>query len=128
MTSAHLRGVTLDGPDADALAAFYVAVLGWSVVDRDPAGWVQVGGDADVHLNLQTEPGYRPPVWPEVPEQQQKMIHLEIQVDDLPAAIERALAAGGRLADHQPPDRDPDRIRVVLDPAGHPLCLFLAGE
>jgi hypothetical protein len=31
------------------------------------------------------------------------------------------VAAGGRPAEHQPRDD----LRVVLDPAGHPLCLFL---
>ena len=128
MSDARLRGITLDCVDADELAAFYVALLGWEIVDRDPRGWVQVAGDADVHINVQAEPRYVEPVWPDEPGEQQKMLHFELQVDDLPAAFERAIAAGGRLADHQPPDRDPDRIRVVLDPAGHPLCLFVAGE
>ncbi len=128
MSDARLRGITLDCVDADELAAFYVALLGWEIVDRDPRGWVQVAGDADVHINVQAEARYVEPVWPDEPGEQQKMLHFEIQVDDLPAAIERAIAAGGRLADHRPPDRDPDRIRVMLDPAGHPLCLFVAGE
>ena len=125
---ARLRSITLDCRDADALAAFYVAVLDWSIVDRDGAGWIQIAGDSDVRLNLQAEPAYRPPVWPERTDAQQKMIHLEIEVDDLPAAIKRAETTGGRPADHQPADRDPTRIRVLLDPAGHPLCLFVAGE
>ena len=61
---ARLRSITLDCRDADALAAFYVAVLDWSIVDRDGAGWIQIAGDSDVRLNLQAEPAYRPPVWP----------------------------------------------------------------
>jgi hypothetical protein len=32
--------------------------------------------------------------------------------------------AGGVLASWQPPDRDPAGLRIMLDPAGHPLCLF----
>ncbi|MHB1923923.1 MAG: VOC family protein [Acidimicrobiales bacterium] len=51
-----------------------------------------------------------------------------VQVDDLEAAVAAALEAGGTEAEWQPPDRDPHRIRIMLDPAGHPLCLFLAGE
>ncbi|MHB1853548.1 MAG: VOC family protein [Acidimicrobiales bacterium] len=51
-----------------------------------------------------------------------------MQVDDLEAAVAAALEAGGTEAEWQPPDRDPHRIRIMLDPAGHPLCLFLAGE
>jgi hypothetical protein len=56
------------------------------------------------------------------------MMHFEVQVDELEAAITRALALGGTEAPWQPPDRNPTRIRVVLDPAGHPLCLFVRGE
>ena len=128
MTHARLRGITLDCADAEALADFYVAILGWTVVDRDGRGWIQVRGVTDVHLNVQAEASYRPPVWPEAGDEQQKMIHLEIEVDDVVAAVERAESAGGRCADHQPPDRDPGRIRIMLDPAGHPFCFFVVGE
>jgi len=49
-------------------------------------------------------------------------------VDDVDAAVELALAAGGSEAPWQPPDRDPHRIRVVLDPPVTRFCLFLHGE
>jgi hypothetical protein len=48
------------------------------------------------------------------------MMHLEIQVDDLVAGVAHAVAAGATLAEHQPQDD----VRVCLDPAGHPFCLF----
>jgi Glyoxalase-like domain len=70
---------------------------------------------------FQAESGYRQPTWPEQRTGQDKMLHLDIQVDDLDAAVEYAIASGARLADHQPQDR----VRVMLDPAGHPFCLFL---
>lgn len=64
-------------------------------------------------------------MWPEQPGEQAKMVHLDIKVNDLDAAVAYALAAGARLAKHQP-QRD---VRVLLDPAGHPFCLFLtSGE
>ena len=72
--------------------------------------------------------GYEPPVWPEQPGQHAKMMHLEVLGDDLAAAVELVLASGGAEAIHQPPDRDQLRLRVMLDPAGHPLCLFVDGE
>ena len=56
------------------------------------------------------------------------MFHFEVQVDDLERAIARARELGGTEAPWQPPDRNHDRIRVMLDPAGHPFCLFLRGE
>ena len=49
------------------------------------------------------------------------MIHLDIKVDDLSDAGQHALAAGAVLADYQPQSD----VRVYLDPAGHPFCLFL---
>jgi hypothetical protein len=48
------------------------------------------------------------------------MMHLEIQVDDLAAGAAHAVAAGATLAEYQPQDD----VRVRLDPAGHPFCLF----
>jgi catechol 2,3-dioxygenase-like lactoylglutathione lyase family enzyme len=72
-------------------------------------------------LSFQAESGYREPTWPERIEGQDKMLHLDIRVGDLEAAVAHALAAGARLAEHQPRDR----VRVLLDPAGHLFCLFL---
>jgi hypothetical protein len=60
-------------------------------------------------------------VWPEQPGELTKMMHLDIQVDDLDAAVAHALAAGARLAAHQPRTD----LRIMLDPAGHPFCLFV---
>jgi hypothetical protein len=50
------------------------------------------------------------------------MMHLDIAVEDLDAATAHAAAAGAVLAGYQPQDD----VRVHLDPAGHPFCLFLA--
>jgi hypothetical protein len=95
----------------------------------EPPHWAQLWDPAGgVHLNVQGEPWYEPPTWPERPGEQAKMLHFEVEVDDLKAAVATALDAGGMEAPWQPPDRDRERIRIVLDPAGHPLCLFLRGE
>lgn len=121
--------VTIDAADAVAVAAFYSQLLGWPVTGRDGDEWIQLRDPAGgVGLNIQAEAGYQPPTWPDRPGEQAKMLHLEVVVDDLEAAVAVALAAGGRVAPQQPPDRDPNRLRVVLDPAGHPLCLFVDGE
>ena len=95
----------------------------------DGRDWIQLRSpDDSIGLNLQAEDWYRPPTWPERPDGQDKMMHLEIEVDDLQAALDVVIANGGREASHQPADRDESRIRVVLDPAGHPFCLFASGE
>jgi catechol 2,3-dioxygenase-like lactoylglutathione lyase family enzyme len=126
---ARWKSVCIDCADAEELARFYGSLLGWPVSARDGRGWVQLRDPAGgVGLNLQAEDWYEPPVWPEERGAQAKMLHFEVEVDDLEAAIAAAVAAGGHVADHQPADRAPDRIRVMIDPAGHPLCLFVAGE
>jgi catechol 2,3-dioxygenase-like lactoylglutathione lyase family enzyme len=73
---------------------------------------------------IQSEPWYEAPVWPEAPPRQTKMLHFEIEADDVEAAVQFAVECGARVAPHQPPDRDPVRLRVMLDPAGHPFCLW----
>jgi hypothetical protein len=75
------------------------------------------GGGPDI--SFESYPDYQPPVWPEEPGEQWKMIHLDMQVDDLAAATAHALVCGGRLAEFQ----GREDLRVILDPAGHPLCL-----
>ena len=121
--------LTLDCSDAEALGAFYSRLFGWEITARDGAGWVQLrnpGGG--IGLNVQAEDSYEPPIWPEQPGRQAKMMHFEVLVDDLDAAVQLVLGTGGAEASHQPPDRDQTRLRVMLDPAGHPFCLFVQGE
>jgi hypothetical protein len=50
-------------------------------------------------------------------------LHLDVAVDDLPAAVARAERLGARPASYQPQEL----VRVMLDPAGHPFCLFAPG-
>ena len=132
MPAIRWVGVAIDCADAGPVARFYERLLGFQVGDFSPPGWAQLADPAGgVHLNIQGMRDYVPPTWPEEPEvpgSQAKMMHFEVQVDDLEAAVALALEAGGSEAPWQPPDRDQSRIRIVFDPAGHPLCLFLAGE
>ena len=103
------------------MADFYGRLLGWPVTINEPH-WVLMQDPAGgTGLSFQAETGYRKPTWPEEPQGQDKMRHLDIKVDDLDAAVDHALASGARLAADQPQER----LRVMLDPAGHPFCLFL---
>jgi catechol 2,3-dioxygenase-like lactoylglutathione lyase family enzyme len=111
----------LDAPDAAELAAFYRRLLGWPVEKEEP-DWITLrapGGGAG--LSFQTEQAYVRPVWPAGPGDPQMQVHLDIEVEDLAVAGEHAVAAGAVLAGYQPQDD----VRVYLDPAGHPFCLFL---
>ena len=116
-----LTAAVFDAPDAGELAAFYGRLLGW-VVRTDEPGWVTLsapGGGPG--LSFQTEAAYVRPTWPAGPGDQQMMIHLDIEVEDLDTAGAHAVAAGAALADYQPQEK----VRVYLDPAGHPFCLWV---
>ncbi|MFF4211063.1 VOC family protein [Streptomyces sp. NPDC001796] len=116
-----LSATTLDARDAHDLARFYQDLLGWPVRKEQP-GWVEIGPpDGTAGLSFQTEPSYRRPRWPSTPSDQQMMMHLDIEVTDLPTAVEHARALGATVADFQPQND----VRVLYDPAGHPFCLWV---
>jgi catechol 2,3-dioxygenase-like lactoylglutathione lyase family enzyme len=113
----------LDAPDPGALADFYRALLGWTVTAEEP-DWVKLvppGGGAG--LAIQREELHEPPRWPARPGGQQMQSHLDIETDDLAAAVALARSLGARPADVQPAED----VRVCLDPAGHPFCLWVRG-
>lgn len=118
--SLRLQTVNMDCADADAMAEFYGRLLGWPVTWRDRNFVLMRDPAGGTGLSFQAEEWYRPPVWPERDGELTKMIHLDIHVDDLEDAVAHALSAGARLAYHQPRDD----LRILLDPAGHPFCLF----
>ena len=113
------------------MARFYGELFGWEVRARDTpetrmggTGWIAMSGpEGGPSISFQAEEWYEPPAWPEVPGAPTKMMHFEVGVSDVDEAVGRVVAAGGRVADHQPEDRDPRSVRIVLDPAGHPFCL-----
>ncbi len=112
--------MVLGAPDPQALSTFYARLLGWTVVESQ-AVWAMVRPPSEgTGVSFQHEPDYVPPVWPTAPGEQQMTSHLDIAVEDLKAGMAWALDVGARLADHQPQAH----VRVMLDPAGHPFCLF----
>jgi catechol 2,3-dioxygenase-like lactoylglutathione lyase family enzyme len=114
-------GTVLDAIDVRELADFYRQLLGWEVTQDEP-DWIKLnppGGGPG--LAFQTEPLFVAPEWPAAPGTQQMMAHLDIETTDLDASVDRAVALGATLADHQP---QPD-VRVMRDPAGHPFCLWI---
>ncbi len=117
----EISGIVFGAPDARVLADFYRRLLGWQLGTDEP-GWVTLrppqGGRG---LSFQTEEGHVPPIWPSGPGDQQMMVHLDIEVDDLETGGAHAIAAGAVLAEFQPQEY----VRVYLDPAGHPFCLWI---
>jgi catechol 2,3-dioxygenase-like lactoylglutathione lyase family enzyme len=122
MTAPRTRvsAFVLGAPDARVLAAFYRDLLGWDVTEDEP-DWVRLRPPAGgTGLSFQTERHHVPPAWPGEAGAQQTQAHLDVAVEDLDAGVAHALALGATLAAYQPQDD----VRVLLDPAGHPFCLF----
>ncbi|MFI1097226.1 VOC family protein [Streptomyces sp. NPDC020917] len=111
----RLSGVTLNAPDAIALARFYARITGGTA--KGDQGWATVTGP-NADIGFQQIDDFRPPQWPAgtVPMQ----MHLDFFVDDLAATEARVLAAGATRFDFQP---NADHCFVYADPAGHPFCL-----
>jgi catechol 2,3-dioxygenase-like lactoylglutathione lyase family enzyme len=128
----RLTSVTVGAPDPRELAAFYARLLGWTVTASEPArpgyppgdGWAQLrppANEAGPTLNFEYEAQHTRPVWPSVAGEQHMTQHLDIAVTDLEGSVAWAREQGATLAEYQPQDD----VRVLLDPAGHPFCLYL---
>lgn len=113
-------GSVLESPDPAALADFYAALLGWERADTADDWCTVRAPGTTAYLGFHASPEYRRPVWPPVDGEQQAMAHLDVEVHDLAEAVERAVALGAVGAEVQP---QPD-VRVMLDPDGHPFCLY----
>ncbi|MFJ5924741.1 VOC family protein [Kitasatospora sp. NPDC092948] len=116
-TTFRWSAVTFDCPDPAELARFYGAATGLPVRYASD-GFVLLGRDDAAGLGFNRVADHRPPSWPD--ESGAKQAHLDLGVDDLDAAQARLVALGAVLPEFQP---DPERWRVLLDPAGHPFCV-----
>lgn len=118
----QLTGTVLGAPDPKLLGEFYARLLGWQIRADEP-GWVALEApDGGAGLAFQEEDAYVRPVWPAGSGDQQMQLHLDIEVQDLAAAVAWALESGATLAEHQPQED----VRICLDPDGHPFCLWVA--
>ena len=109
-----LFAVTIDAPDAAALAHFYADLLGMEVTYQGPEGGMISGGGKS--LMFQQVGDYTPPQWPDPTHPQQA--HLDIFVDDLDAAQAHAVELGATVLRGDSP-----QYRTLTDPAGHPFDL-----
>ena len=117
-----LWGIVLDSPDARELVAFYRQLLGWAT-EQDYPDWVKLSPpDGGTGLSFQTDAAYIRPNWPAGPDDQQMMLHLDIETDDLDAAEAHVVASGAVLADFQPQETmcEPILTRLVI----HSACSF----
>lgn len=112
----QLYAVTIDAPDASALAHFYAHLLGMQVTDDNP-GSTLIAGDGK-RLKFQQVSDYTPPQWPDPAHPQQA--HLDIIVKD--STQLQALGARAEQLGATQLDIGPNWI-TLTDPAGHPFDL-----
>jgi catechol 2,3-dioxygenase-like lactoylglutathione lyase family enzyme len=113
-------GVVLDSRTPRELAGFYATLLDWEV-SSEADDWVTLRApDGIAYLAFHLNEQHVAPVWPSTPDQPQQQLHLDFEVQDLEAAVAHAIELGARQADFQPQDA----VRVMLDPDGHPFCLY----
>jgi catechol 2,3-dioxygenase-like lactoylglutathione lyase family enzyme len=117
-------GTAIEAPDPAALARFYSELLGWPIGHEEAMTAIIPVPGGSSFLVFQQATGYEVPVWPPAGGEQRPMMHFDFQVGDLDDATAEALALGATLATDQPNEK----VRVLLDPAGHPFCLCLDEE
>lgn len=123
MDPVVLGNVMIDCADEQGLCQFYHKLLGWekAILFGRPA----VRSATGIVFLFMQEDGYIPPVWPEETGRQQKQMHFDFQVPDVPAAVEYARSLGAATAVDQFGGND---FVTMLDPAGHPFCLCAASN
>lgn len=136
----QVRQVVLDSTDTRGLAEFYRELLGYHYRPGDeppPEGQPDENGQDWLVLRTpEGAPGMAfqqvtdlpRSTWPEqgVPQQ----LHLDMTVPTVEALDDqhhRALALGAQLRLDRSDDED-EPLRVYADPAGHPFCIFVAGD
>jgi predicted enzyme related to lactoylglutathione lyase len=112
--TGRLRAVALDAPDINSLSAFYAELTGWQITDKE-SDWITLRVPDGRQVAFQLAPDHLAPQWPGQEHPQQ--FHLDLQVDGIVPAAERAVALGAtQLAVGA-------SWITLADPAGHPFDL-----
>jgi Glyoxalase-like domain len=131
---AMICNFTLDCPDPGALASFYADLLGLRLDGPVEDDWAVLCAKEDrtPKLAFCGVQNYRPPRWPDPEREYPQQTHLDLIVDDLPAAEQLVLKLGGsKLATKGAPipasqrvNKDVYPINIYADPVGHPFCMM----
>lgn len=111
----RLDQIVVDCLEPAPLVRFWAALLGGDPVDREH-GWSHV----------------EPPGWPRIafqpvpePKAVKNRLHLDVEVDDIPAATRKAVELGATVQGDVQTDEQ-GSFQVVLDPAGNEFCFVSA--
>jgi len=98
---------------------FYADLMGWEKIIAFDCLALTTDNGLTI-LFAETDVPYVPPIWPETPGRQQKQMHLDFLVDELPSAVEKAIHLGAVKAAAQYGD---EWFVTMMDLEGHPFCL-----
>jgi hypothetical protein len=122
----QLKAIVLDCPDIQVLSEFYIRMLGWEKDFVEEGEFLEIRSPlSSVKIAFQTNTDYVSPVWPEEPDAQQQMLHIDFAVqskEEMEPAVKHAISCGATKADTQ----YSDEWTVLFDPVGHPFC-FVVG-
>jgi predicted enzyme related to lactoylglutathione lyase len=116
--------VNIDVPDLAQAEAFYTRAFDLTVTRRFGEGGVELSGlPAKLYLLVKPQGSLGAAGQPRSYARHWTAVHLDIVVDDVEAALHKALAAGATTED-QIRTANWGRIVTIADPFGHGLCLL----
>jgi predicted enzyme related to lactoylglutathione lyase len=120
--------LNIDVPDVETGLRFYTTAFGLKVGRRFGADFVElVGWPATVYLLTKAAGTIGAGGDPRRYSRHWTPVHADIVVDDVDAAVERAVAAGAKL-EVAAKDAAYGRIAMLADPFGHGFCLLQFNE
>jgi predicted enzyme related to lactoylglutathione lyase len=120
--------LNIDVPNVETALRFYTTAFGLKVGRRFGADFVELlGWPAPVYLLTKAAGTIGAGGDPRRYSRHWTPVHPDIVVDDVDAAVDRAVAAGAKL---EAPARDAayGRIAMLADPFGHGFCLLQFNE
>ena len=118
--------VNIDVPDIEAGLAFYTAALGLRLGRRFDSGFVELlGADCPIYLLQKEEDTTIGPAGGDRRRYSRHWspIHPDFVVEDMTAAISRAVAAGA-VQEGETCDAPYGKLAMFADPFGHGFCLI----
>ena len=119
ISNLTIGDMTIDCSNATRAREFYANLMRWErTVAYDCLALKADSGMTILFAEIDIP--YVRPVWPEEAGAQQKQMHLDFTVDDLPSAVEEAIQFGATKTAAQ---YGGEQLVTLLDPEGHPFCL-----
>jgi len=115
--------VNIDVPDLKAAEAFYTAAFDLTVSRRFGKVIELSGGSALIHLLEKAEGTDGAADDPRFYGRHWTPVHLDLIVEDVEAALLRAIQAGASV-EQDPTEHAWGRIAMLADPFGHGFCLI----